>query len=443
MIESNRTHPIHAHSVRIGLTVCTLLSGLALLGCGTDQSDAPTTTSAVAGAADRPTFDPPKVFAERAVSKLNIPEPKRWSQECTLHDGTAICASRRGALIAVDAPTGKPMWQVSPAVSPISTSQGRDHGVLYAPIVHGDSVIAAFGGVVPATGTVPEKAAIEVVAAEVGTGRRLWDTIIDLGPASGVQKQLPISTFAQIKVVAVTDTAVVVTGRTQAGNRDATWVLDPKSHQIRWQADEFVAEYADNHVVVGDGKAGTGDKARRGRSIEDGHELWSTGLGGDSTQYLTSRTPGAAFIERYKAFELLDPVTGAARYSMTDPSADSLQKTWRCMFDQQQIVVCQNNTRILGFDLTDPAKTLWEFGSDNNRVPPTMTAAYHGVLYGLNSSGKAVALDARTGQDLPTSPVIAPTLVDRYVGIAAVDVPGTFPGGLFHETTGWVHQPTA
>lgn len=171
--------------------------------------------------------------------------------------------------------------------------------------------------------------------------------------------------------------------------------------------------------------------------------MWSARLGGDSTRYLTASTPGVAFIEQYKAFELLDPATGTAQYSMTDPAASSLHETWRCVSDQQQIVVCQNKTRILGFDLTDPVKPLWEFGSDNNRVPPTMTAAYHGVLYGLNSSGSAVALDARTGQDLPDSPVIAPTLVDRYVGIAAVDVPGTFPGDMFRETTGWMYQPKA
>lgn len=445
MIEPTRITVIRAYLARIGVVVCVLLAGVYLVGCGADRNETAANTSVAVSTPNRPSFDPPKVFTAQAVSKINTVEPKRWSQECTLREGTVVCASRRGALVAIDAPTGKQLWQITLTVAPISTSQGRDHGVLYPPIVHGDTVIAAFGGIVPASGTVPEKAAIEVIAAEAGTGQQRWNTIIDLGAASGTQKQLPISVFAQIKVVAVTDTTIVVTGRTQltAGNRQATWVIDQTSHQIRWQADEFVAEYADDHAVIGDGKPAVGDMTRRGRSIEDGRELWSAPVGSDGTRYLTANTQGAAFIERYKAFELLDPATGTARYSMADPAADPLQKTWKCAFDQQQLVICQNATRMLGFDLTNPAKPLWEFGSDNNRVPPAMTAAYHGVLYGLNTSGKAVALDAHTGQDLPASPVIAPTLVDRYVGIAAVDVPGTFPGDLFHETTGMVYQPSA
>ncbi|WP_433204831.1 PQQ-binding-like beta-propeller repeat protein [Nocardia sp. CA-107356] len=443
MFDRIRTSSVHPSPARVAFAVCTLLSGLFLLGCGSDQS-APPATSTVTSAANRPSFDPPKVFSAQAVSKINTPDPKYWSRECTLYDGTALCASRQGTLVATDPLNGKQAWQASPTVSPIGTSPVRDHGVIHAPIVHGDTVIAAFGGSVPASGTVPEKAAIEVIAVEVGTGRRLWNTVIDLGAASG-SRQLPISTLATIKVVAVTANAVVITGRTPllAGDRNATWVIDPQSHQIRWLADEFVAEYANDDAVIGDGKAGTGHNARRGRSIDDGREMWSAPVAGDGTRYLTANTPNVAFIERYKAFELVDPVTGQPHYTMSDPSADPLKKTWQCVYDQRQIIVCQNKTQILGFDITNPAKPLWEFGSDNSRVPPAMTAAYHGVIYGLNSSQRPIALDARTGQDLPDNPMIAPTLVDRYVGIAAVDVPGTFKVDMFRETLGWVYQPQA
>ncbi|MBF6131612.1 hypothetical protein IU501_01155 [Nocardia otitidiscaviarum] len=71
MIESNRTQPIRAYAARIWVAVCALLSGVSLLGCGADRSDASPTTSTAAGAADRPSFDPPKALADQAVSQLN------------------------------------------------------------------------------------------------------------------------------------------------------------------------------------------------------------------------------------------------------------------------------------------------------------------------------------------------------------------------------------
>ncbi|WP_329390117.1 hypothetical protein OG625_38250 [Streptomyces sp. NBC_01351] len=45
-----------------------------------------------------------------------------------------------------------------------------------------------------------------------------------------------------------------------------------------------------------------------------------------------------------------------------------------------------------------------------------MTAAWHGRVYGKGPAGP-VALDARTGTDMPTKPEAAPFLVNEFVGL--------------------------
>lgn len=51
------------------------------------------------------------------------------------------------------------------------------------------------------------------------------------------------------------------------------------------------------------------------------------------------------------------------------------------------------------------------------RIAPRVTAVWHGRIYGSTENGP-VALDARTGEGLPTSPGIAPYAVNEYVGLA-------------------------
>ncbi|MFF7614589.1 hypothetical protein [Streptomyces lavendulae] len=46
-----------------------------------------------------------------------------------------------------------------------------------------------------------------------------------------------------------------------------------------------------------------------------------------------------------------------------------------------------------------------------------MTAVWHGRIYGSTDSGP-LALDARTDDDLPAAPGIAPYAVNEYVGLA-------------------------
>ncbi|MFF9768169.1 hypothetical protein ACF1GT_16390 [Streptomyces sp. NPDC014636] len=65
-------------------------------------------------------------------------------------------------------------------------------------------------------------------------------------------------------------------------------------------------------------------------------------------------------------------------------------------------------------------KVAWQLPDKQaDRIAPKMTTAWHGRVYGTTDNG-AVALDARTGKDLP-SPRVAPLLVDESAGIVLGD----------------------
>jgi outer membrane protein assembly factor BamB len=77
--------------------------------------------------------------------------------------------------------------------------------------------------------------------------------------------------------------------------------------------------------------------------------------------------------------------------------------------------------RVFAVDATSGA-FLWQLpDSAANRVAPTVTAVWHGAVYGYTDNGPLV-LDARTGADRDDSPGAAPNVVDGFVGIAPPQV---------------------
>ena len=61
---------------------------------------------------------------------------------------------------------------------------------------------------------------------------------------------------------------------------------------------------------------------------------------------------------------------------------------------------------------------LWRITRDTGRVVPTVTTAWHGMVYGYTDNGPVV-LDGRTGADHPTPSPDAPILVNGYFAITA------------------------
>ncbi|MFD3717006.1 PQQ-binding-like beta-propeller repeat protein [Streptomyces sp. NPDC058674] len=80
----------------------------------------------------------------------------------------------------------------------------------------------------------------------------------------------------------------------------------------------------------------------------------------------------------------------------------------------------------------DPAsgQQLWQLRDDQDgRKAPTVTAVWHGRVYGT-AAGGAVALDARTGRDMPTRPEAAPILVNEFGGLVLSEgILTSYPAG--------------
>ncbi|WP_392892960.1 hypothetical protein [Streptomyces sp. LN699] len=89
----------------------------------------------------------------------------------------------------------------------------------------------------------------------------------------------------------------------------------------------------------------------------------------------------------------------------------------KCRYDGASAVVCFGREPVVGVDASTGA-ILWQLPDEKaNRVAPKVTAVWHGRVYGKTDNG-TVALDSRTGTDLPTPPGIAPDLVNAFTGIA-------------------------
>jgi hypothetical protein len=70
------------------------------------------------------------------------------------------------------------------------------------------------------------------------------------------------------------------------------------------------------------------------------------------------------------------------------------------------------------FALTaDSAAPLWSLPAAG-RVPPQVSTAWHGAVYGTTVNGPVV-VDARTGRDRNPAPGATPAVVDAYLGVGA------------------------
>jgi hypothetical protein len=146
-----------------------------------------------------------------------------------------------------------------------------------------------------------------------------------------------------------------------------------------------------------------------------------------------------------QAIFTVDLSTGAVAQTVSDGS-------FECFSDQATSVVCASSSptgdsgELIGIDDATGKKS-WGFTSaSGGRVVPTVTAAYHGVVY-AKTEAQPVLLDAKTGADLPSaSPSAGGTPSSADTPQIPGDTPsdGASPGngdlGLFN---GRLESPTA
>ncbi|MFE1175386.1 PQQ-binding-like beta-propeller repeat protein [Streptomyces sp. NPDC058773] len=219
----------------------------------------------------------------------------------------------------------------------------------------------------------------------------------------------------QARVVATTkSTAVISVGNGEMG---ATYAVDLDSRKATWQNDKVAAA-----AVIGDTAVAvtSKDSVRQqviGLDIEhDGKRSWSKLDGYELTvrpagPYLVAIT-GSDYNSGDSIGVLMKP-DGSKAAGLTGDSS-----SLTCHYDDASVTVCQTEEpRTLALDATT-GKELWGLPEKSgNRVAPTVTAAWHGLVYGTTSNGP-VALDAKTGADRSTSPGSAPVAVNEYTGVA-------------------------
>ncbi|WP_369780653.1 hypothetical protein [Streptomyces sp. R33] len=194
--------------------------------------------------------------------------------------------------------------------------------------------------------------------------------------------------------------------------------VDTASHALRWTHPGLKAVAVGTGMVTGllDGEPLTpfpvGVDLATGSEKWRGEKVYAADMegAGPATVRISGRRPDGSGADR-----LLDVSTGQLRADMP-PGLGSME----CTYDQAQTLVCAHS---FGVAAVDPVsgQLLWALkDGEGDRKPPRVTAVWHGRVYGRGVGGP-VALDARTGADMPTRPEAAPLLVNAYAGLILDD----------------------
>ncbi|MFI0155989.1 outer membrane protein assembly factor BamB family protein [Streptomyces lydicus] len=297
-----------------------------------------------------------------------------------LHRTNAYIAAA-DRLQVVDTGTGKTTATVRPRHKPVV----RPDAEADAPVPTRDGQLMLVPSLVefPGKGTTPSRVGIELDAVSTSTNKTVWTVDLD---------DLP-------------------------GGDAVTYGVDLESRKATWHKD-----HVGTAAVIGDTAVSvtSNDSVRQqviGLDINhDGKQLWSKLDGYE----LTAHPAGPGLIaltgKDYDSGDSLATVLKPNGSKAADFSGDPLGLT--CRYDDASVTVCQTEEpRTLALD-AKTGKELWSLPEKGgNRVAPTVTAAWHGVVYGTTSNGP-VALDAKTGADRSTSPGAAPVAVNEYTGVA-------------------------
>ncbi|MFE3287636.1 PQQ-binding-like beta-propeller repeat protein [Streptomyces sp. NPDC059233] len=322
------------------------------------------------------------------------------------------------SLLAVDTTKGA-VTTITPQATPVTNPQDSDGFFMFThPVVitEGASPLALASFVVkqPAVGTHAERIFVEFTAVDAAGARVEWRLPQDIPDwAKGAPYPLTARVAASSGRVAL----LTIGGFKPAGR--TTYAIDLVDHRVLWTRDLLEAKQIVKGTVVGITKDAidSQNEAAAGYNLNTGEQLWrgedseypSVGMGGPQFVGVSGRSKAGGRFDR-----LVDPQTGVIKKELPDMGSAN------CEFDGISTLVCFRNWQglsVWAFD-TSNGELRWALPNKTaNRIAPRVTAVWHGRIYGSTDNGP-LALDARTGEDLPTSPGIAPYAVNQYVGLA-------------------------
>ncbi|MEU2390406.1 PQQ-binding-like beta-propeller repeat protein [Streptomyces sp. NPDC007369] len=402
-----------------------LLIVAAVTGCGPQPGGSHDTSSKPA----RAVFDPPAKFDAEA----GVPMPKAATagllssqgkdmellrNPVALYKEKAYVATQE-SLLSVDTTSGA-VTAIRPEATPVTDPQDS-HGFFTfthpVSVTEGASplVLASFVVKQPAMGTHAERAFVEFTAVNAASARVEWRLPLDI-PEWAKDAPSPVST----RIVGSSGrVALVVVGAFKPSGY-TTYAIDLVDRRVLWTRHLLKAERVAKGAVVGITKDQLNSQyeAAAGYDLNTGEQRWrgedsqypGVGEGGPQLVNVTGRSKTGADFHR-----LVDPQTGAVRQELPEDFGPAT-----CDFDGISTLVCFRNWQGLSVWAFDTAngQLRWKLPDKAaDRIAPRVTAVWHGRVYGSTDSGP-LALDARTGEDLPTSPGIAPYAVNEYVGLA-------------------------
>lgn len=369
-----------------------------------------TTTSATPSAPTVPSFDPPKAFSVAAA----YPVPDYEGRE--MYDDTkvgmvgqaALFVNYRG-LTGHDIADPNKLWQIKSTEAETTTVSGVTDPM--AVKVDGkDVAVVAYAQSDKGNGTQKSKDLVLVQWIDVASGQKLAEVSTPVvaagGPSvlhiSGAQYD-PETGQVAIGVASSAKTSTVYADPQTKKGTELPDVLPGAVHNgVVAAAKAESKENADDAgAVLVDGASG---KVTKQIPLKQG--LLRPIGGGAKHAFFYGTVYPKGGDEEVASLYSVDLSTGAVVKSAPGLSARD-SGGYQCIWDQATSIVCTKlqptgPKEILGFD-DSTGKKAWGFTSDSGqRIVPRVTAAFHGVVY-VQTEKQPVLLDAKTGEDLPSS----------------------------------------
>lgn len=404
---------------------CVLLLTAAPTGCS-PQPDVSTGTSSESA---RAVFAPPAKFDPKAgvlmpkAATAGLLTAKGKDMELlrnpvALYKEKAYVATQE-SLLSIDTTSGA-VAAIKPEATPVTDPQADGQGSFL--FTHPVSIterasplaLASFVVKQPAVGTHAERVFVEFTAVNAASGRVEWRLPLNI-PEWAKGAPSPLSA----RIAGSSGRVALVTVGAFKPSGSTTYAIDLVDRRVLWTRDLLKAQRIAKGTVVGitEDEINSQYEAAAGYDLNTGEQRWrgedsqypGVGAGGPQLVSVTGRSKNDVDFHR-----LVDPESGVVRQELPEDFGPA-----DCDFDGVSTLVCFRNWQGLSVWAFDTAngELRWKLPDKAaDRIAPRVTAVWRGRIYGSTDSGP-LAMDARTGEDLPTSPGIAPYAVNEYVGL--------------------------
>ncbi|MFC4066720.1 hypothetical protein [Actinoplanes subglobosus] len=383
-----------------------LLTVAALAACTSDPASTPLTPASSA-AAPRQAFDPPVRFAATGQ-----PLGDGRSQDVLLYDQTAFVGGETGATVT-NLLTGRAPATLSPTNPPVQRPGGLGKPVGHTPHLvqraGKPAVVIPYAVQIPASGTTTAQQAVQLLVADAGTGEQLAVLSVAAVPAEGDGDFTAVAGEYVTVVGAQGNTLVLTVGK------QVTVGVDLTTGSVLWRNTALQAATVLDDTVVGltAPDAGLAQKVI-GVGVADGAPRWSTETVRNAELAPAGPAYAVLLAEQGRGKRLYARISGDG--TLTDRATGAYPSGLACRYDQAAVTVCTMGTSLVfALDATS-GEQLWQLPA-TGRTAPTITAVWHGAVYGA-ASDTPMVLDAKTGTDREPSPGLAPVAVSAYSGVS-------------------------